>query len=716
MRDATAGGPGIIPRGFLVTNKKKAADGKLVEIDAGYSNRPWYDRPGVDRENLDKLASYWADRAGGSGEGERALAEAAAAKATTDSQRSAEEVSAFANEGNPNLLYQSDKPDTWYYSALARGVDTAQMKAAPAQGWKDWLKGQTSKGAIKSDEIKWSGLEEWLDIQQGRVTKEQIADYLKSGGVRVEEKILGRQGISTAEMEQDRRQTYGEMSDQELYNEWNADYENFENRPYQGQISRQVMIDDLVESARDYFEMNPADLGDGVKFGQYVLPGAKGGSYRELLLTLPRTPYDRAAATAETNRIAGEYEARINNVVEAGNIGEYEGGRGAALREADRLRAEREAVLAPLRAQQPADSNFQSTHFDQPNILAHIRFNERTDADGKRVLFVEEIQSDWAQKGREQGFKEDEVGMAEFVGKDADGWGVRYPGGRLLHYATQEEAQRNVDRINNSGGAVVTGIPSAPFVEKTQAWTALAVKRMIRYAAENGFDKIAWTRGEQQVDRYTSALRKAVDVVEWKKTEEGIQLVGYKGKEGKGLSTPEAAGLEYLERIAHERVLLPHERERLNDLQNRLADRTSTRTKVVDTTEKESALSDAIGKSMAEKIIQDPNQSGTIEGKDIKIDDTGMAGFYDRMLPSITKEVLKKLGGGKVGEAELGGKKDPTDGWKLVENEAGNFEIIDPEGNLADIADSRRAGEVASSTSRLGMTLGLGRFGRQDLR
>ena len=38
---------------------------------------------------------------------------------------------------------------------------------------------------------------------------------------------------------------------------------------------------------------------------------------------------------------------------------------------------------------------YKSSHWDQPNILAHIRFNERTDADGKRVLFLEEIQGDW---------------------------------------------------------------------------------------------------------------------------------------------------------------------------------------------------------------------------------------------------------------------------------------------------------------------------------
>jgi ribosomal protein S18 acetylase RimI-like enzyme len=48
------------------------------------------------------------------------------------------------------------------------------------------------------------------------------------------------------------------------------------------------------------------------------------------------------------------------------------------------------------------DKGFVADHFDQPNILAHVRLNDRTDADGNKVLFVEEIQSDWHQAGRQQ--------------------------------------------------------------------------------------------------------------------------------------------------------------------------------------------------------------------------------------------------------------------------------------------------------------------------
>src|SRR4030067_163606 len=57
-------------------------------------------------------------------------------------------------------------------------------------------------------------------------------------------------------------------------------------------------------------------------------------------------------------------------------------------------------------------------------------------------------------------------------------------------------------------------VPDAPF-KKT--WPLLAIKRMVRYAAENGYDSIAWTPGEVQAERYD--LSKQVDrVLYWPET------------------------------------------------------------------------------------------------------------------------------------------------------------------------------------------------------
>jgi len=45
------------------------------------------------------------------------------------------------------------------------------------------------------------------------------------------------------------------------------------------------------------------------------------------------------------------------------------------------------------------------THYDEFNPLFHIRTKDRVTTDGKKVLYVEELQSDWGQRGAGRGFK-----------------------------------------------------------------------------------------------------------------------------------------------------------------------------------------------------------------------------------------------------------------------------------------------------------------------
>lgn len=48
-----------------------------------------------------------------------------------------------------------------------------------------------------------------------------------------------------------------------------------------------------------------------------------------------------------------------------------------------------------------------ASHFSQPNVVAHVRLTDRVDSQGRKTLFVEELQSDWHQQGRERGYKGD---------------------------------------------------------------------------------------------------------------------------------------------------------------------------------------------------------------------------------------------------------------------------------------------------------------------
>lgn len=155
----------------------------------------------------------------------------------------------------------------------------------------------------------------------------------------------------------------------------------------------------------------------------------------------------------------------------------------------------------------------------------------------------------------------------------------------------------------------IASIPSAPFVTDTKAWVALALKRMIRYAAENGFDRIAWTNGEQQAARYD--LSKQVD------------RVAYNERTGTLMAWP----------IGASRGTIPSLMQKVP---------------IED-------VGDYIGKDAAEKLVaaKSNNQIKEISGIDLKVGGEGMKGFYDKIVPTVANDVLKKFGGGKVGVVEI---------------------------------------------------------------
>ncbi len=732
-----------------------------------------------------------------------------------------------AKPAEGGVLYQSQR-GARFYSELERQIGNASMNQAPAKGWKDWLKSLGQKG-VKADEIKWSGIEDWLDLQEGRVTKQQVLDFIRHNGVKVDEVIRG-QGLARSLDDGDIRTEveflresgfrpeiqqggfnavmfYDDAGEQTVSARDLATYEQDATQP-EAAFARRVAdaalrVEQYIrEGGRGISEAdrtsamevlhntgwtarwngeNDLEIGrlgpDGVtvemwmrlpddaarianlqpdqpghvpgfdqyvleaasdvaamskpgtetiiptKFGSYQLPG--GRNYRELLLTLPRNEAElprgwKIEQMANRTPVASGADVQYTLVGPDG-VGQK--------MYSDTLEDAKAEALYMLRTtgRLEKEINFTAGHWDEPNVLAHVRFNERADAEGKKVLFIEEIQSDWAQKGKRHGFwdpaaanqadrdfmaarevADDLVGPARTAMREHSGLArdvANWPDMALEHaqqmrnagqdwaatygitdpaqvkaindYLDAEKRVEEVDRqrteANRGRGA---DIPAAPFVGKTDAWVALTLKRMIAYAVENGFDRVAWTSGEQQTERWSGGLRKAVDVIEWTKTDKGVQIVGYKGvptpASRQALAAVESRIQELDQSMASilanngvtdardiadpisRRMYDQHMASRRDAAAVRAEIVKNNRNKVVDTTEREDVLSDAIGKTMAQRIMQDPNQHGTIEGDDIVVADTGMAEFYDRIVPKVAKELLKKLGGGKVGETTIG--------------------------------------------------------------
>lgn len=467
-----------------------------------------------------------------------------------------------------------------WYSALERGLATAKQGKAPANDWKVIL---SKLPGVKQDELDWIGVNEWLDSQEGQVTREALLDFIRANQVEVREAMKGE-----GQRERDNnvgvsRSTDGEG---ETFDLWDGDtlVDSFESE------------DEAIAARDDYLREHYVKNESGTKFASYQLPG--GENYRELLLTLP----ERDAGVSDN--LQWRQSAR-------GLWAWFDGNKqvsGAFPNQDDAETARPTAKSARFRDK----ANFRSAHFDEPNILAHVRFNERTDAEGKRALFIEEVQSDWHQRGRKSGYGKsiDPRDIAQNI-ENAKDWlrerGIN-PEEDYGYTDPQDYVQLARSRGFQGPEPQTSGVPDAPF--KT-TWPMLAMKRMIRYAAENGFDRIAWTTGEQQAARYD--LSKQVDSIAAVKMEDGKYRI----------------------------------------------DATKKGERVISKAVTEQELPDVVGKDLAEKIIKGEggdldNFSGVrrYSGVDLKVGGEGMKAFYDQMLPSMVNKYVKKFGG-KIGETEI---------------------------------------------------------------
>jgi len=360
--------------------------------------------------------------------------------------------------GAPIMFSARQKPG--FYSQLSRAISNVPDRLAtmPAQQWKAWIDSNSAKLGVKKDEIEWSGIKDYLDLRgKDKVTRADLVDYLGQNGVQVTETVLsGDAGMTPEELQ--------EMLDEATV--WGDE--------------------DLAPETRQ-------ELLELPKYGQYTLPG--GENYREVLLTLPSVSEGKIVKSAD-----GKYRFK-------GADGEVYGAGYATEAEAED-------------AQNSAGVAYRSAHWAQPNVLAHIRVNDRTDADGKSVLFVEELQSDWGQEGKKKGFvprnietqlKEGEKRL-EQLGQKIRGITNRMVAakpGSAEWQALSEERQRlqdeqnkEIDWGNGLYDARASGIPTAPFVTKTEGWLNLALKRIAMMAVDGGYDKVAFVNGEQSHTRF----------------------------------------------------------------------------------------------------------------------------------------------------------------------------------------------------------------------
>jgi hypothetical protein len=106
-------------------------------------------------------------------------------------------------------------------------------------------------------------------------------------------------------------------------------------------------------------------------------------------------------------------------------------------------------------------------------------------------LFVEEVQSDWAQKGREAGFTQTQEERLERQRKiqELDVGAKRINdelASRPLDEAEREDLKQQKKAIRDEQDRLET-IPIGPYVQDTGKWVELAAKRIIAMAVNGGY-------------------------------------------------------------------------------------------------------------------------------------------------------------------------------------------------------------------------------------
>lgn len=355
------------------------------------------------------------------------------------------------------------------------------------------------------------------------------------------------------------------------------------------------------------------------RYHDLQLPG--GQNYRETLLTLPpKQPQMnyRVFAQGPVDQLPDVVDFDTREKAQAELM----------LRRAMQPHLEHNMMEFEKLPQDAETANYSSSHWHQPNVLAHIRHNDRTDAEGKKVLFVEEIQSDWGQEGKKKGFGQKLIAIPE---KSADEllleYGPRFNRGQrqwlenfISRYGSAQTDDQ-FDKLNEEydhwlSKEKMPGVPTAPFVTNTDHWVNLALKHVIDKAVREGYDKVAFINGDQSADRYDLSRK--------------VKSIKYFDRGGKynvqiypqgGIGWTNAGMPQWID---------PDE------------------------------LENYVGKDLAKKITQGEGEVASprdstkfLHGVDLKVGGEGMKAFYDKIVPTAVKKLLPKVGGEQLGTVRI---------------------------------------------------------------
>ena len=342
----------------------------------------------------------------------------------------------------PDIRYQERSTYApTFYSYMGKVVDDIRLDKMGAGGVVSYLKGK----GVKNEEIKWSGIEAFLEGKKS-VTKAELQEFVAGSQLQIEEKVKA----DNLDIRHEGDELVLTNSGQEVARfEWDED-----------EVAWKTVDGDAWFANEEEILDAGSDEYSSTKWKQYTLDG--GSNYRELVFKLPNSTYSNRAMR--------------------GHWGQ-----------------------------------------DAEGVLAHARIQDMATSDGKSMLFIEEIQSDWHNEGAEKGYQSSDIqSKIDALGAKADELFFKVEDystemtGLAGEWETIEKTPngaklirefREADRAYKKAmDAEIHGIEDAPF---HTTYHEYVLKRLLRMAAEEGYDSIGWTPSEIQSDRWSDEYAEA---------------------------------------------------------------------------------------------------------------------------------------------------------------------------------------------------------------
>lgn len=381
---------------------------------------------------------------------------------------------------------------------------------------------------VTQQELKWIGLDDFLKTKSNQkfIEKKELADFIQANRIDVNEIKLGGElklnkdfELRQKEFEKKYRDFYGDNNDFIGYDTYPIKYQElgFNEGFQKSSVTRMLdfnqtnsIMDQVINATKlpietprtryenDFFETNyvPPSRLEIDKYKQTLADGSESfvlhrlfdkvsnidkytdTKTAEMLLTSPRFERNRIIyfepVEVEKYLIQKEYREAAKKAGSTRFKGFTEPG-GTDYTEIVLTVNQQGKKDLPVEMQNSIGTDVVGTtkttmsytspraHFGQKNEIAHVRFKTR-DVKGQKILSVEELQSDLV----------NQMQAGDFV--------FARPKRKLGDFDLEEDSLKDFPFKNN--------------------WHELVTRRLVRYAADNGFDAIAFQKGIVSLRRY----------------------------------------------------------------------------------------------------------------------------------------------------------------------------------------------------------------------